>query len=483
MAINTLKTSPPTLLFLHTIFFISIIINTQGQHLSKALLLTGNGNVPVLKEGYPPWTHDFHNYKVARILEGIVAIDTTSDLSMLNTGKLAAYDLIISNSLFLTPTKDELQALFDFVSNGKSFLTLHCGILSFLNWKKYEEFMGGIFIGGPSSEPDTFKVYTTNDEFWGYKYAFRTSDEHPVSVVVDDFYTKDELYYFQPNTMNFHVIARAENHPVMWWHPVGKGKVMSLTLGHNEEAKNNPGYQELLKNGVRWLMNYPLVRTPKLLNISNRQLAYHDFLNCKIISNPGSKDSLHYSVKNPDALFSVKYAGNQRYDLKLTGTSGSASFEIAVQNQEKQLTRNEVRLNILNDGDGNMALYHGNTISGSPSENQSPLFHISNIIDGDLASRWSSKAGETANLMIDLQQSYEIGKINIHWEASYAAKYDVLVSTDAQNWKIPNITKTSQGLVDALQLTACNARYIKLNLHQRAPGKRGYSIYEIEIYK
>ena len=296
MSAHNLKLKAITLHFFLTLVFLCLVISSQGQSLPKVLLLTGNGNLPQLKENYPPWVHEFDNDQVTEILSGIVQIDITSDLSTLNSQNLTNYDMIISNSLFLTPGEEQLESLYNFVAEGKSVLTLHCGILSFLNWKKYEEFMGGIFIGGPSSDPETFKVYTTNDEFWGYPYSFRKLAEHPVSAVVDDFDTKDELYYFQPNKSDFHVIARAENHPIMWWHPVGKGKVMSLTLGHDEEAKNNQGYQELLKSGVRWLMNYSLVRTPKLINISNRKSDYLNFLDVNVLSETGSKDSFTYTI-------------------------------------------------------------------------------------------------------------------------------------------------------------------------------------------
>ena len=162
------------------ILFALLALSGHTQKLPRALLITGNGNVPVLKDGYPPWKHEFHNQIVIQILKDVVAVDTTTDLTLLSLEKLKPYDLIISNSLFLTPEAQQLDAVYQFVSEGKSFLTLHCGILSFLNWEKYEQFIGGIFIGGPSSEPESFKVYTENKEFWGYNYSFREQVEHPV---------------------------------------------------------------------------------------------------------------------------------------------------------------------------------------------------------------------------------------------------------------------------------------------------------------
>lgn len=237
---------------------LAAVLNAQAEALPKALILTGNGNSLDHDQDYPPWMHEFQNEKVVAILEGLVEVDISEDLSVLNNANLKKYDLIISNSLFLMPSRPQLAALKKFITSGKSLLTLHSGLLSFLNADYYEDMMGGIFIGGPSTEPESFKVVTENNEFWGHEYSFRKTQRHPVSIAVEDFTARDELYYFQPNTPDLKVIARAENHPVMWEHTWKKGRVMNLILGHDLLAKNNAGYQALLKNGVLWLTGYPL---------------------------------------------------------------------------------------------------------------------------------------------------------------------------------------------------------------------------------
>lgn len=140
-----------------------------GAKLPRILILTGSGNTGAYKDLYPPWVHEYQNEKVAEILQGIAEVEISDDLQVLNSKHLKKYDLIISNSLFLSPNKKQLAALKEFITNGKALLTLHSGLLSFLNADFYEDMMGGIFIGGPSTEPETFKVVTENMEFWGYE--------------------------------------------------------------------------------------------------------------------------------------------------------------------------------------------------------------------------------------------------------------------------------------------------------------------------
>lgn len=452
-----------------------LISNLYAQIRPKALILTGNGNLPVLKGSYPPWVHEFHNEEVIKILHGIVDADTTADLLNLNPQYLKQYDLLISNSLFLDPTKDELEAIYDFVAGGKSFMTLHCGILSLLNWDRYEEFMGGIFIGGPSTEPSTYRVYTSNEELWGYKYRFRDSSEHPVSRAVNDFDTEDEMYYFQPSTSKIEVIARAENHPVMWWHPVGKGKVMSITLGHDLRAKGNPGYQELLKNGIRWLTGYPLIYPHKIPVISNRALLYKNFVNTSVIP---EKNVLIHSIDNPDSLYKLISA----QDLVLDGRVGSAPFKISVKNDKGRLTDREILLSIVEDGTGNVAAYYGNSIRGTTSENTNTMFDVRNIIDGDAGSRWSSRNCGQAEVELDLKKEYAPARILINWESSYAKRYDVLGSVDGKNWTVIKSINDGRGGKEELNVTPTKLRFVKLDLKEKAAGKRGYSIYEMELF-
>lgn len=101
-----------------TVFLLFVTATSLAQQLSKALILTGNGNVPEVKEGYPPWIHELHNQMIADILQDIVETEITSDLSQLNRETLSEYDLLISYSMFLTPSPEQLDALYQFLSEG-----------------------------------------------------------------------------------------------------------------------------------------------------------------------------------------------------------------------------------------------------------------------------------------------------------------------------------------------------------------------------
>ena len=67
-------------------------IKANCQPLPKALIITGNGNVPTYKNGYPPWIHEFQNEKVVDILRGVATVDVSDDLNMLQADRLKHYD-------------------------------------------------------------------------------------------------------------------------------------------------------------------------------------------------------------------------------------------------------------------------------------------------------------------------------------------------------------------------------------------------------
>lgn len=461
-----------------------LVLQSYSQQKPKILILTGNGNVPEHKTQYPPWIHEFQNDLVSDIIGRDFDIEITEDLSVLNADQLKIYDAIVSNSIFLTPSETQLNALYDFVAQGKSFLSMHCGILSFLNWSRYEEFMGGIFIGGPSDEPTTFKVYTTNSEFWGYSYSFRKQEEHPISAVTEDFFTTDELYYFQPGIRDFHVIARAENHPIMWWHPLGKGKVMSLTLGHDTAAKSNGGYQNLLINGLRWLTGVPLIHTPTLTPISTRILDYQKVLPVNAMIH-GVENTVVYTIEaieHPE-LFKASIDTIGNLSLTLSGNSGNSHLTVSASNKDGYQGIKNLPIEIVKDGQGNIAAYYGNMVNASSKENESALFRAENIIDNDLTTRWSSSRVDTASVMLDLTKDYEFSRVNIHWEAAYASGYSLEGSRDGKKWFRIVEERQGDGGTDEHIFKKCTARFVRIQCNQKALNRWGYSIYELEIFE
>ncbi|MGJ4729919.1 ThuA domain-containing protein [Luteimonas sp. SDU101] len=453
--------------------------------LPRVLVLTGSG--PTIEHGqqYPPWVHEFQNEVVAEILSGSVQVDVSDDLAMLDDARLAPYALVISNSLFLTPDQAQLDALRRFVTGGRALMTLHAGLLSFLNAGFYEEMTGGIFIGGPSTEPETFDVLTANTEFWYYGYAFRPDAVHPVSTAVADFSTTDELYYFQPHDPALQVIARAQNHPVMWERRWGEGRVMGLTLGHDRRAKDNPGYRALLREGVRWLVGYPLLRPLPAVRLDGSRAQIGGFLDLAAHAQVRGGGPLAFAVVGNDnpALVTAALDGRGTMDLRLGEGSGSARLQLQVRGPQGLATRMPLTLEVDRERSGNLARYHGVRASVSSVEARRDVMAPAHLVDGDLATRWASASVDPAWAMLDLGRQAEVSRVVLHWDGAYAAAFELQVSDHPdRGWRTVHAQTDGDGGRDEIRFEPVQARYLRVFGQRRALPRWGYSLHEIEVY-
>lgn len=234
-----------------TLLFV-VLLNVAHAQTRKAniLLITGTGNTAP-NHHYADWTHAHYNDILADALKDIAKITATTDLSMLNDTTLRDFDIILNNSLFMEPTAEQFRAFYKFIENGKSYFSVHAGLVSFLNSEQYLQMMGARFINHDDAKTFTVNAY---DAWYGWE-AQDKKQKHAIAKDVDDFKILDELYLAQFSTSDIEVIARAEFHPIMWTRPWKKGRVLCLTLGHGDYSQRNPGFQKLLFNGVAWLLN------------------------------------------------------------------------------------------------------------------------------------------------------------------------------------------------------------------------------------
>ncbi|MDD4879499.1 MAG: discoidin domain-containing protein, partial [Candidatus Omnitrophica bacterium] len=103
-----------------------------------------------------------------------------------------------------------------------------------------------------------------------------------------------------------------------------------------------------------------------------------------------------------------------------------------------------------------------------------------NLLDGNIATRWSSKFSDNEWLEIDLGEAREISGLTLFWETAYASSYEILLSSDGKDWK--SVYKQDKGIGgnEEVSFEKTAARYIKLDFKKRAT-KWGYSLFEISI--
>ena len=103
-------------------------------------------------------------------------------------------------------------------------------------------------------------------------------------------------------------------------------------------------------------------------------------------------------------------------------------------------------------------------------------------VDADRHTRWASGGFKAKPewLRVDLGRSASISSLSIHWEAAYAAEYDIEVSDDGRAWRSVHQQRAGKGGREAIEKLDARGRYLRILCLK--PGPHGlFSIWELEL--
>lgn len=190
------------------------------------------------------------------VASGVFRVDCTQDCSTITKEMLDGYDIVLFYTSGDLPFAPEVR---DYLINdwakkkGHGFIGTHSATDTYHNYQPYWEMIGGTFNGHPWSagETVTIRVHDT---------------KHPAAQPFgDEFTIQDEIYRFKNfdpakvrvlASLNFEKTKLKEPYhvPVLWVKEYGDGKVMNLSLGHNEAVWANPHYRDSILGGIKWIL-------------------------------------------------------------------------------------------------------------------------------------------------------------------------------------------------------------------------------------
>jgi type 1 glutamine amidotransferase len=192
------------------------------------------------------------------IRSNLFRVDCTQDAAKDFTKEnLKNYDIVFFYTTGNLPIKEaDLDYFFKewLPTKGHGFIGAHSAADTYHNYQPYWDMIGGTFNGHPWGSGSTVTV-TVHDK------------NHPASKPWgDEFQIKDEIYQFknwQPEkvrvlmSMNMAKTALKKPYqiPILWVKNYGDGKVMHISLGHNEAVWQNEQFQASLLGGIRWELN------------------------------------------------------------------------------------------------------------------------------------------------------------------------------------------------------------------------------------
>ena len=171
-------------------------------------------------------------------------------------------DLLVMNTLrwrMLAPRYDALRdehayvtsdgvraAVPAYVRDGGRLLALHGAPICFDDWPGWGEVVGARWAWDRSSHPPLGKM------------DVRVVAGHPLTDGIGDFSLRDEAYGFmdlEPDVVALTVSSHGgADHPMLWVRTVGRGVVVTSTLGHGPESFDHPAHRELLRRSVALLL-------------------------------------------------------------------------------------------------------------------------------------------------------------------------------------------------------------------------------------
>jgi len=164
----------------------------------------------------------------------------TEKTSDLNRETLSLYDGLMIYANHDSISDSEEKALLDFVEEGRGFIPVHSASFCFRNSEKYVNLVGGQFL-----KHDT-----------GSFIARVIMKDHPAIDGVTEFSAWDETYVHHKLTNDRTTLmerVEGDHHePWTWVREQGKGRVFYTAYGHDDRTWQNPGFHQILKEGIVW---------------------------------------------------------------------------------------------------------------------------------------------------------------------------------------------------------------------------------------
>ena len=224
---------------IYRLFFIGLLLTTtanglvSGQEI-KGLFLGDNGH-------HVPKTR-FADI-VAVMKERGISLEYSGDADSLNPENLAKYDCLLLYANIDRISDDQATALINYVEGGGGFVPLHCASYCFRNSKEVVALIGAQFQRHGTGVFRTTKAETGHEIMQGFE-GFESWDETYVHT----------LHNEENRTVLEYRVDSEGKEPWTWTRTQGEGRVFYTAWGHDGRTWTNPGFQNLLERGIRWVV-------------------------------------------------------------------------------------------------------------------------------------------------------------------------------------------------------------------------------------
>ena len=185
----------------------------------------------------------------------VQAVEHPAAYAKFNDAESRNYDVIVMYD-FNQKIPDDARA--DFVARlkeGKGLVVLHHAIAAYPDWPEYWKIIGARYYLQKTTVDGVEKARSAWKE--GMHYKLHIADPaHPVTRGLKDYEVHDETYKWFDVAKDCHPLLTTdepESNPVIAWAKTyGNARVVYLQSGHDHFAYENPNFQQVLRQAIRW---------------------------------------------------------------------------------------------------------------------------------------------------------------------------------------------------------------------------------------
>jgi type 1 glutamine amidotransferase len=270
-----------------------VAAGAQTRPMLRVLMITGG-----LHHDYPTLSPLLASRLTAR---GDMRVELATDLARVHPATLAEQDVLLFNTCHQGAMPPQLrEEIPRLVRSGKGLVAMHCALWSYQDWPQWAEMVGGFAPG--------------HDKYRTYSVTVLDAGHAITAGLGHQFEITDEPYYVDKRDPDAQVLARTTDvlkdpigqpregrEPQVWVKPYGKGRIASITFGHDDKSQSDERFITLLHNSIRWSARQVPDAPHNTLSKSEERAGFKLMFNGKDLTG-WKADEKHWSVQDGELI-------------------------------------------------------------------------------------------------------------------------------------------------------------------------------------
>ncbi len=165
------------------------------------------------------------------------------------------FDVLVLYDMWQPITDETKRDFVERLKEGKGLVALHHAIASYQEWPEYWKIVGARYYLKPMVVDGVEKRRSAFKHDMQFKVHV-VDPRHPVTRGVSDFDLHDETYKWFDVAPDSHPLLTTDepesNKIIAWTRTYENARVVYLQSGHDHFAYENPHYQRLVRQAIRW---------------------------------------------------------------------------------------------------------------------------------------------------------------------------------------------------------------------------------------